>query len=72
MIEESMTRKEIEREAAVEILSFMQKHELEDEDMSILICYVLDLAEREDFVDIFVAYDGMDHIRDIANEEDDV
>ena len=70
-----MEQKEIEWEAAINILSFMQKHELEDEEMLSLICSVLDLADNEDFVEIFVAggrqYGGMNYIRSIANEEHD-
>lgn len=44
-------REEIEEEAAMDILSFMQKHELEDEEMGSLICAILGLADNEDFVE---------------------
>jgi len=68
-----MTQREIEQQAAMEILSFMEKHEIVDEDMISLILHLDDVMREDDcFVDA-IGYrgkeGGINYIRSIANGE---
>jgi hypothetical protein len=58
----------LEREAAIRILRFMQKHEIEDEEMIEIITATSILEEDKAFWDHFGGIE-MDHIRRIANGE---